>query len=116
MVRTGRAALYTSGVIASIAVLYGLPTVIEHYCLPRFGPIAACVFIGNLLGCVVLAAISWKRALALYLSLGALEFLLLRFGIISAQSMVWLTDIVPTFLVARMAVALLDVVSTPPAE
>ncbi len=112
MFRTDKLVLYAAGVLATVVFLYGLPTLVESYCLGRLGPFTACVLLGNLLGCMVLAAISWKRALALYVSLAILEFVLLRFGVISSSSLLWLTDIIPTFLVTRLTLSLVDVVAT----
>ncbi len=111
MARFDKLALYASGVLASFLLLYCVPNLVESYCLVHFGPLTACVFVGNLLGCAVLSASSWRRALGLYLLLASLDFLLLHFDVVSPHFMVWITDLVPALLVTRSAVSLAGVLT-----
>ncbi len=90
--------------LAAVLFLYGLPTLIEFIALRTWSPWIAVVFPGNLAGCLCLMLAFRKVGLgiALYLALLAGQALLYGLQIADAQTIFWISDAVPTMIVAGM--------------
>ena len=90
--------------IAFLAValaLYGLPTFIESLLLHHVSPWFADILFGDFTGCACLALLFRMPSTAaiLYVALSACEALLYSTGVLSAASLIWMVDIIPTFVV-----------------
>ena len=96
-----RAALLISAVSL---IFYGLPTLFEFTALHSLSPWLATVLPGDLTGCVFLAVYfrKVKLGVALYFALSSLEACCYSFGWLSPNTIPWITDLIPTFLIAIM--------------
>ena len=97
-----------------MAVLYGVPTILEWRMEPRWG-IFPTVLFGNLIGCGIIATFDWKRGVALYGTLNVCEYLLVYSSVLAPRTAILLADVVPTliigvfiFLIAGYALDLMD--------
>jgi len=86
----------------AVAVFYALPTLLEFAIIRHSNLWLAGILVGDLSGCIGIFVILKKRKLAvlLYLALTALEFWLYSTRILSAHTLVYLMDLVPTVIVA----------------
>lgn len=88
--------------LLAIVVFYILPNFLEFAILRHASPWAAKILIGDLAGCIgIFVALKKKKlAVILYLALTAVECWLFSAQIISAHSLFYLTDLVPTAVMA----------------
>ena len=90
--------------IAAVLFLYGLPTLLEFLALRKWSPWVAVVFPGNLAGCLCLMFTFRKVGfgIRLYLVLLAGQALLYGLHLADARTIFWISDSVPTIIVASM--------------
>ncbi|MGA2538164.1 MAG: hypothetical protein ABSF53_19290 [Terracidiphilus sp.] len=88
--------------LIAVTVFYVLPTLLEFAILRHANLWLASILVGDLSGCIGIFVILEKRKLAvlLYLALTALEFWLYSTHIVSAVTLVYLMDLVPTVVMA----------------
>jgi hypothetical protein len=85
---------------ACLFVLYAAPTVLELLVLPYSGALVN-VLIGDLTSYVVLFLLGHRRiATTIYLSSRIAEVLLLQYGLVGPDVMLWVTDAVPSLICA----------------
>jgi hypothetical protein len=89
-----------TAVFVSFVVFYAVPTLIEFRLARHVDPLMTYSFFGDLLGCIGIAFFNWKFAVALYLGLAAVEFVLARGGLIGLSTLPWLTDLVPAAIIS----------------
>jgi hypothetical protein len=90
----------------SIVILsYALPTVIESLAAQHLSPWLAVILPGDLAGCICLAIMFRMRnvGVLLYLLLTICESYLYLSHVVSVNTLVWITDLVPTFTVILVA-------------
>lgn len=106
--RPARTPLATAALVAAVLlVFYALPTLLEwEFALSPLGLIA----VGDALGCAALAAFNWRRGIALYVVLSALEYAGLNFGFVSMFDLMLLTDAVPAAYLTAGAIRFLGCV------
>lgn len=92
-----RALLALTAIGVSGICLYALPGIVELALLhARLNPWISCVVLGDLLGCSALFLLGFRKmAAAIYVSSSLLESSLLYLGIVPAQSLIWITNLVP---------------------
>ena len=118
--------LVTLATALILVVFYVVPTLIELKLASRAGPFIAYVLVGDSIGCVAiptLMKIRWRNGLALYVALTTVETLLVESGIVPAQRLAWVTDLVPalvlvgfTTLAISVSYPFRDVASSPRTE
>jgi hypothetical protein len=84
-----------TAVFVTFVVFYAVPNVIEFRLARHVDPLITYSFFGDLLGCIAIAFFNWKFAVALYLGLSVVEYVLVRGGLIGLSTLPWLTDLVP---------------------
>lgn len=97
-----RAFLTLSASLVTAAAVYAIPVIFE-IALFHLGlnPWLICVLFADVPGSILLFALGFRRlALTVYLATTALEALLLCFGLVPAESLVWITNIVPAAISA----------------
>jgi len=89
-------------VLLAVLLFYVLPTLLEFLVLRHANLWAVGILLGDLSGCIGIFVALKKRKLAviLYLALTAVEFWLYSTQILSAHSLIWLMDAVPTAIMA----------------
>ena len=92
-----------TAVFASFVVFYAVPTLIEFRLARHVDPLITYCTFGDLLGCIGIAFFNWKFAVALYLGLAVVEWLLVRGGLIGLSTLPWLTDLVPAVILSLYA-------------
>jgi hypothetical protein len=92
--------------IAVLVVFYGVPTVLEAFFVKAPMPL---VLVGDLIGCIAIARISWKLGASLYVGLTGVEIALSQAAIVGPSGLLWITDLVPALVLAAFAVALVTV-------
>jgi hypothetical protein len=84
--------------LASFLVLYGVPTLAEIMTFAPVGPLAF-ILIGDFASYVVLFFLGYKWTAALaYVGARVIELLLVQTGIVPLNSMLWVTDAIPSLL------------------
>jgi hypothetical protein len=98
------ASLCTLAIGACIGFFYLIPTLIEKQLVSHAGPFWAVLVLGDLAGCLAIAA-AWrlKYGAALYLCLTGAEIVLFQTGAVSAAALLWLTDAAPTLILCALA-------------
>ncbi len=86
-----------------MALLYGLPTLLEWKLAPRWGIMPTLLF-GNIFGCAIVAYFDWERGAALYSVLSAFEWALLRGAIVGPRGVILLSHVVPAAIVSMFVV------------
>ena len=101
--------------IAVPILLYGVPTVIEMALSTGIGPWLTSIFVGDLAACGCIYAVLGMRktGMILYPLLIVLKFCLFSAQLISANTLLWLTDVIPTLIVMAKVTSLR---SRPPAQ
>jgi hypothetical protein len=86
--------------------IYALPTALEFVVARFFSPWIANVLTGDAVGCLWLATFFKKRrtALLLYLALATCEGGMYGLDLVSAESLPWITDLVPALVIATLLV------------
>lgn len=86
----------------TVLLLYGLPTVIELLAARHFNPWLAIILPGDLVGCACLAILfrMHRAGSYLYLMLTLGESALYASRTLTADSLLWIVDFVPTLVVA----------------
>ena len=99
---------FTLLAVAAIFVFYALPTGLEFMATPYLGPWAGNIFLGDLCGCICLATVFRLRrtSVILYVVLTTCEGVLFAGRLLSASSLLWITDVVPTIFVVAKVVRL----------
>jgi hypothetical protein len=92
-----------TAVFVSFVVFYAVPNLIEFRLARHVDPLIAYCSFGDLLGCSGIAFFNWKFAVALYLGLAVVEWLLVRGGLIGLSTLPWLTDLVPAVILSLYA-------------
>jgi len=92
--------------VAVLTVFYGVPKLLEMNMVET--PIWM-VAVGDLIGCIAIARISWKLGTSLYVGLTGLELALTHTAVIGPAAMLWVVDLVPALVLAAFAVALVTV-------
>ena len=92
----------TIGVLVlTLALLYGLPKIVQLQMLHHFNPWFACVLAGDLLGCGFLFCLGLRRlAVIVYILVTLVESALLLTHAVSPRTLAWITDAVPAILAA----------------
>ncbi len=94
---------YAVLVFAAIAlVLYMLPNLVELAAIGRVSPWVTSILFGDLMGCACLALVLRmpRTGVVLYLALALCEGWLYATGRLSPGTLAWVTDAVPTLVVA----------------
>jgi hypothetical protein len=89
-------------------VFYVLPTALEFVASTYLGPWVGIIFLGDFCGCVCLATIFKLRrtSIILYSVLTICEGALFASSLLSASALLWITDLVPTFVLMATIVRL----------
>jgi hypothetical protein len=101
-----RGFLTLTAIALSGLCVYALPGLAEWALLEeRLSPWIACVALGDLAGCVILFILGFRKtALAIYLSAGAIEGVMLSMHTVSPLRLVWFTNLIPALVVAAILV------------
>jgi hypothetical protein len=92
--------------VLAILILYVLPTFFEAITQPYLGIWLSCSVFGDLTGCICLWFLGWKRqALSVYLWSKVGEVLLFEVHLLSADSLLWVTDLLPVIICADLLVS-----------
>ena len=84
-------------------VLYVLPSGLELILLRRHVSAWSCVVIGDVAGCLFLFKLGFRKtALVLYVVVSAVEALILSSRLLTPESLVWITNLVPALLSASI--------------
>jgi len=87
-------------VVISLLV-YGLPNMVEFVAAGHLSPWVVNILFGDLIGCLCLVLLRMPRTgIILYMALALLEGWLLAAGRVSPGTLAWITDAVPTLVVA----------------
>jgi hypothetical protein len=107
-VATAKQARFTLLAIAVIFVFYALPTGLEFIATPYLGPWVGTIFLGDLCGCICLATVFNLRrtSVILYVVLTTCEGVLYAGRLLPGSALLWITDLVPTIVVAAKVVRL----------
>jgi len=96
-----------AALLVVMLMLYVLPTLTELAIFHRVSPWMSVIVFGDLTGCVCLGLLRMPATgLVLYLALGACEACLYAGGLIPANTLVWLVDVIPMLVVAGRLVYL----------
>lgn len=89
--------------LATVGLLYALPTILELIAAHRAMPTMDIIVFGDLTGCVCLAILFGMplTGVVLYLLLAAVEGFLCFAGILSASTLAWFTDLLPMVIAVR---------------
>jgi hypothetical protein len=81
----------------AVGCLYAVPTFVELTLTKQHAaPWIVCVFLGDLVGCLFLFWLRFRRiACSIYLAAAAVKILLLSGPGVSAAALIWLTDLTP---------------------
>jgi hypothetical protein len=92
--------------VLAILILYVLPTFFEALTQPYLGIWLSCSVFGDLTGCICLWFLGWKRqALSVYLCSKVGELFLFDLHLLSADSLLWVTDILPVIICVDLLVS-----------
>ncbi len=82
-----------------MAVLYGVPTLLEWRMATRWG-VFPTFLVGNLIGCGIIATFDWKRGVALYGALNLCEWMLVYSSLVAPRTAILLADLIPAAIIA----------------
>jgi len=108
---------YVVVLFAVIALMvYALPNLVEFAALRYASPWVVNIAFGDLVGCLCLALVLRmpRTGVILYLGLSLLEGWLYATGMVSPATLAWITDAVPTLVVAGRVAQLRATAAPPP--
>lgn len=100
-------AIAICGVCAlALLTLYILPTVLEAVTVPYLGIWLSCSVFGDVAGCICLYFLGSKReAMSLYLWSKVGELLLFEAHLLSPESLLWVTDLLPVIVCSDLLIS-----------
>jgi hypothetical protein len=84
-------------------IVYAAPTSLEVLLIGRVKPVIACGLVGDITGYLVLFFLGYRRiAPAVYFLSKAIEMALLQGQVISVDTLLWVTDLLPAVVCTNL--------------